>query len=286
LPACSGHAAGGGGRGDRPGGSAMSGAAPGRVWLVGAGPGDPDLLTLKALRLIQTADVVLHDALVSTAILALVAPTARCISVGKRSGRHSRPQGAINALMIEAAQAGHLVVRLKGGDPSLFGRSLEELDALRLAGVPVQVVPGITAASAAVAGAGVALTARGRSRRVQFATAHLQDTPARPADAPALDWARLADPGATTAFYMGKAAARVLSRQLIAAGLAADTPCLLVENASCADERVAWTTLAALPAIARSVLGAGPAVILVGEAMRRPMPGAAARSRALRQATA
>jgi precorrin-6B methylase 1 len=148
--------------------------APGTVWLVGAGPGDPDLLTRKAERLIAAADILFHDALVGPAILDFAAGDAERVSVGKRSGRHSKPQASINDLLIEAALAGKRVVRLKGGDPSLFGRSAEELDALREAGIPAWVCPGITTASAAAASAGISLSLRGVARRVQFVTAHSQ----------------------------------------------------------------------------------------------------------------
>ncbi len=238
--------------------------APGQVWLVGAGPGDPDLLTRKAERLIGAASVVFHDALVGPGVLALIPPHVRRVSVGKRSGRHSKDQRTIDQLLVEAALDGERVVRLKGGDPSIFGRSAEELDALHAHGIDVRVCPGITAASAAAAGAGVSLTLRGLSRRLVLATAHV-----RSGGALELDWQALADPEATLAIYMGKAQAGTIARQLAAAGMAGDTPVLLVENASLPEERRLSTRLDLLP-IAAGALGDGPALILVGEAVAKP----------------
>jgi uroporphyrin-III C-methyltransferase len=236
--------------------------APGTVWLVGAGPGDPDLLTRKAERLIRAASVVFHDALVGAGVLELVPPHVRLVSVGKRSGRHSKDQRTIDALLVEAALAGERVVRLKGGDPAIFGRATEELDACRAAGVPVKVCPGVTAASAAAASLGMSLTLRGLARRLTFVTAH-----ARAGEELVLDWHALADPQATLAIYMGKAAAPVVSARLIAAGLAPDTPVVMVESASLPEERHFSTRLDLLPLAARAALGDGPAVILVGRSM-------------------
>jgi uroporphyrin-III C-methyltransferase len=236
--------------------------APGTVWLVGAGPGDPDLLTRKAERLINAASVIFYDALVGAGVLELVPRHVRLVSVGKRSGRHSKDQPTIDALIVEAAQAGERVVRLKGGDPSIFGRSTEELDACRAAGVPVRVCPGVTAASAAAASLGLSLTLRGMARRLTFVTAH-----ARAGETLDLDWQALADPQATLAIYMGKAAARTVSARLIAAGLAPDTPVVMVESASLPEERHFSTRLDLLPIAARAALGDGPAVILVGRSV-------------------
>jgi uroporphyrin-III C-methyltransferase len=233
--------------------------APGTVWLVGAGPGDPDLLTRKAERLIGAASVVFHDALVGPGVLALVPRTARLVSVGKRSGRHSRDQRTIDALLVAAALAGERVVRLKGGDPAIFGRAAEELSACGAAGVPVHVCPGVTAASAAAAGLGLSLTLRGLARRLTLVTAHV-----RSGEELDLDWQALADPQATLAIYMGKAAAPVVASRLIAAGLAPDTPAVLVESASLPGERHLFTRLDLLPLAARAALGDGPTVILVG----------------------
>jgi len=236
--------------------------APGTVWLVGAGPGDPDLLTRKAERLMNAASVVFHDALVGPGVLELVPSHVRLVSVGKRSGRHSKDQRAIDALLVEAALAGERVVRLKGGDPAIFGRATEELDACRAAGVPVRVCPGVTAASAAAASLGLSLTLRGLARRLTFVTAH-----ARAGEELVLDWDALADPQATLAIYMGKAAAPVVSAKLIAAGLAPDTPVVMVESASLPEERHFSTRLDLLPLAARAALGEGPAVILVGRSV-------------------
>ena len=235
----------------------------GSVWLVGAGPGDPDLLTRKAERLIAAADVVFYDALVGAGVLDLVSQVAECISVGKRSGRHSKDQRSIDGLIVEAALCSKRVVRLKGGDPSIFGRANEELEACRDAGIMVQICPGVTAASAAAADLGLSLTLRGLSRRLTFVTAHTKS-----GAAPDVDWAALADPQATLAVYMGKAAAGHVSRGLIAAGLAPDTPVALVENASLPEKREFFTRLDLLPLAAKSALHDSPAVILIGEALR------------------
>lgn len=245
--------------------------APGSVWLVGAGPGDPELLTRKAERLIRAASVVFHDALVGRGVLELVPPHVRLVSVGKRSGRHSKDQRAIDALLVEAALAGERVVRLKGGDPAIFGRATEELGACRAAGVPVHVCPGVTAASAAAASLGLSLTLRGLARRLTFVTAH-----ARAGEELELDWEALADPQATLAIYMGKAAAPAVSAKLIRAGLAPDTPVVMVESASLPEERRFSTRLDLLPLAARTALGEGPAVILVG----RSVAGSGAERRA------
>ena len=234
----------------------------GEVWLVGAGPGDPGLLTRKAEGLIAVATVIFHDALVGPGILDLAGPGARLVPVGKRSGRHSKDQRAINELLVEAALAGERVVRLKGGDPSIFGRSAEEMQALRGHGIRVCVCPGITAASAAAASAGLSLTLRGLSRKLVFITAH-----ARAGEPLDLDWAALADPEATLAIYMGKAACRWISGQLVAAGLPAATPAMIVENASLPNERVVRTTLALLEIAAASAVTDGPAILLVGSAI-------------------
>jgi len=235
---------------------------PGTVWLVGAGPGDPDLLTRKAERLIRSADVVFHDALVGQGVLDLVPRHVRLVGVGKRSGRHSKDQPTIDALIVEAALAGERVVRLKGGDPAIFARATEEIEACRAAGIPVRICPGVTAASAAAADLGLSLTLRGFARKLTFVTAH-----ARAGEALDLDWDALADPAATLAIYMGKAAAREVSARLIEAGLAGDTPVALVESASLPEMRHFTTRLDLLPLAAKSALGDGPALILVGRAL-------------------
>ena len=241
----------------------MSDFEPGMVWLVGAGPGDPELLTRKAERLIGASDVVFYDALVGKGILELIPDHVRLVSVGKRSGRHSRDQKTIDALIVEAALSGERVVRLKGGDPSIFGRADEEVKACKAAGVPVQLCPGITAASAAAAEIGQSLTLRGLARRLTFVTAHT-----KAGQVPDLDWIALVDPQATLAVYMGKAAASYVSSGLIAAGLRADTPIVLVENASLPSAQTFRSSLDLLPIAARTALGKGPAIILIGEALR------------------
>ncbi len=237
-----------------------NGANP--VWLVGAGPGDPELLTRKAERLIYTADIVFYDALVGPDILSLIAPKAERVAVGKRSGRHSKDQESINALLLAAARAGKRVVRLKGGDPSIFGRSMEEIAYLQAEGIEVRICPGITAASAAAASLGLSLTLRGMARRLQFVTAH-----ARKGEVLDLDWQALADPESTLAVYMGKAAAEDVSRQLMAAGLAGDTPAVVIENASLPNERHLATRLDLLPLAVKTGIGDGPALLLIGRAM-------------------
>lgn len=235
---------------------------PGEVWLVGAGPGDPDLLTRKAERLLRAASILFYDALVGPGVLALVPDHVRMVPVGKRSGRHSRDQDSINDLIVRAAQDGERVVRLKGGDPSVFGRSAEEIAACRAHGLSVHICPGITAASAAVASASVSLTLRGLARRVQFVTAH-----ARAGESLDLDWRALADPQATLAIYMGKAAAEEVATSLMAEGLNGDTPVLVAANASLPDEQLIRTRLDLLALACRVLPDGAPAVLLVGTAM-------------------
>ncbi|MEG3092058.1 uroporphyrinogen-III C-methyltransferase [Sphingomonas sp. PB1R3] len=234
----------------------------GSVWLVGAGPGDPDLLTRKAERLIAAADIVFYDALVGPDILALVPGTAELSSVGKRSGRHSRNQGTIDGLIVAAALSGKRVVRLKGGDPSIFGRSTEEIDACRAAGIPVRICPGITAASAAAASGLISLTLRGLSRRLTLVTAHL-----RAGEPLSLDWSALAAPDATLAVYMGRAAAPEIARQLIAAGMPAETPVMIAVNISLPTERLITGRLDALGFLTRTIGHKDPALLLIGEAV-------------------
>jgi uroporphyrin-III C-methyltransferase len=248
--------------------------APGQVWLVGAGPGDPELLTRKAARLIGEASVVFYDALVGPEVLELARPGTRLVHVGKRSGRHSKDQPTIDRLIVEAALGGERVVRLKGGDPAIFGRATEELEACRAAGVPVSICPGITAASAAAASLGTSLTLRGLARKLTFVTAH-----ARAGEELDLDWKALADPDATLVVYMGKAAAGRISRQLIAAGCSPETPVAFVENASLPTEHHVRTRLDLLALAAHSALTDGPAILLIGQAVSRtaePEEGVAA----------
>lgn len=234
--------------------------AKGSVALVGAGPGDPEHMTLKALRALQTADVVVHDRLISAEIMALIPATTAKVDVGKEGFGPSTPQGTIHDVMIAAAQTGAFVVRLKSGDPGIFGRMEEELDALDAALVPWQIVPGLTAASAAAASIGQGLTARDRNGALTLLTAHdVQGF----ADQ---DWRGLARPGAVAAIYMGKKAARFLQGRLMMHGALSETPVTLVENASRPDQKVHRATLATLPSIA--ALCQGPAVILWGLAPR------------------
>ena len=234
----------------------------GMVWLVGAGPGDPELLTRKAERLIAAADVIFYDALVGAGVLCLASRGARMVQVGKRSGRHSRDQPSIDRLIVEAALAELRVVRLKGGDPAIFGRANEEMSACRAAGVSVRICPGITAASAAAASVGNSLTLRGLARKLTFVTAH-----ARSGEALDLDWHALADPDATTAIYMGKASAAEVAAQMIAAGLPGSTPALMVESASLPEERIVRTRLDLLGLTVNAAASDGPALLLIGEAM-------------------
>jgi uroporphyrin-III C-methyltransferase len=241
-------------------------AKPGVVWLVGAGPGDPDLLTVKALRVLQAADVVVHDGLVSDEILALAPAAARRISVAKRKSRHSYAQDEINRMLTAFALEGLTVVRLKGGDPFIFGRGGEELEACRAAGVDCRIVPGVTAALAAGASAGAPLTHRGAAQSLTFVTGH-----AAAGEAPQLDWESLARPNQTVVVYMGVSTAAGIAARLIDAGRASTTPALVVENASRADERRIVTTLGELPQAAAGL--AGPALLIVGEAMALAQAG-------------
>lgn len=232
----------------------------GSVALVGAGPGDPDLLTVKALRTIREADVIVHDGLVSREILGLATRRVRRISVAKRRSRHSYAQTEINAMLVAFAREGLAVVRLKGGDPFMFGRGGEEVEACRAAGVDCVVVPGITAALAAAAAVGAPVTHRGAAQSVTFVTGHAQG-----GFEPDLDWASLARPNHTVVIYMGLAQASVIANRLIAAGRAPETPVVVVENASLAAERRVVSVLAGLGA---ACLGLdGPAMLMVGEAM-------------------
>lgn len=235
----------------------------GMVWLVGAGPGDPDLLTRKAERLIRAAEVIFYDALVSDAVLALASHGARLVSVGKRSGRHSKAQGAINDLLLAAAREGRRVVRLKGGDPSVFGRSAEEIDHCAQGGVALRICPGITTASAAVASAGTSLTLRGSARGISFLTAHV-----RAGEALQLDWPALAASQQTLGIYMGRAAAAEIARELIAAGLPRTTPVLVAVNVSCPNERLIRGQLGSLGFLVATISDDDPTLLLIGEAMR------------------
>ena len=235
-------------------------ASQGEVWLVGAGPGDPDLLTVKAFKAIAAADVIVHDGLVSEAILNLAPVSARRISVAKRRSHHAFAQDEINRMLVAFAGEGLTVVRLKGGDPFIFGRGGEELEACRDAGVACHVIPGVTTALAAAAAAGGPLTHRGSAQAVVFVTGH-----AKAGEAPDLDWPSLARVNQTVVIYMGLANASDIATRLINAGRAAATPALIVENVSLPQERRIATTLAGLGHSAHGLRG--PAILIVGEAM-------------------
>ncbi len=239
-------------------------ARPGSVAIVGAGPGDPDLLTVKALRLIQRADVIVHDKLVSPDALGHARRDALLIYAGKSRGNHTMPQEEINLLLAHHARQGRRVVRLKGGDPFIFGRGGEELAHLRRHGIPVEVVPGVTAASACAAAASVPLTHRGSAEAVVLVTG--QGT----AGAPRIDWSALARLDQTIAVYMGVAAAPRIAADLIEGGLDPSTPVALVENASLRTERTLFGTLSSLAALVAEHKVEGPAVILIGAVAALP----------------
>ena len=234
----------------------------GKVYLVGAGPGAPDLLTLRAARLLAQADVVLHDALVHPEVLAL-AERAQLVPVGKRCGAHSTAQRFINKRLVDAAREHRVVIRLKGGDPMLFGRAQEEIGALQDAGVPFEVVPGITAALAASAQLGASLTQRGVARTVTFVTPRIGD------DESASDWAAAAAKADTVAMYMGAGQAEAIVAILLAHGVAATTPVAVVRDASLPQSVTRTGTLKELAALcAIDAESPGPAVILFGETLR------------------
>ena len=232
----------------------------GRVYLIGAGPGAPDLLTLRAADILRRADVVFHDSLVHPETLAL-AVRAEKLAVGKRSGRRSTAQQFINKRLVDAARRYPVVVRLKGGDPTLFGRAQEEIDALRRAGVDFEIVPGVTAATAAAAELGVSLTRRGLSRHVAFVT------PRAGEGERGNDWAASVLAADTAVLYMGAGLAQSISAELIRRGKPADTPVALVESASLPERRVLFGALANLPELARRT-GNGPTIVLFGEVLK------------------
>lgn len=232
---------------------------PGMVHLVGAGPGDPDLLTLKAHRLLQRADVVVYDRLVSADVLAMARRDAERLYVGKRRAHHCVPQHEINDRLVALARAGKSVVRLKGGDPFVFGRGGEEVEALSRAGITVEVVPGITAALGCAATAGIPLTHRDHAQACLFVTGHLKDGSVD------LDWEMLARPRQTVVIYMGINALGVISTQLIARGLPTSTPVALIENGTTERERRVVGTLACIEQKAARSGFKGPTLCVVGE---------------------
>ncbi len=231
----------------------------GHVHLVGAGPGDPDLLTVKALRAIESADVIVHDRLVSTEILALARPGVQLIDVGKAPNHHPFPQANINALLVALASRHPYVVRLKGGDPYLFGRGSEEAAVLRDAGVPFTTIPGISAAQGIAASTGVPLTHRGLATGVRFVTGHC-----RAGHALDLDWDGLADPETTLVIYMGRGHAAEISERLIESGLDPETPTMLVRDGTRPTESRRFATLATLDRIADELDRHGPVLIMIG----------------------
>lgn len=240
---------------------ARRGAVEGHIALVGAGPGAEDLLTLRAHRLLMEADVIVHDALVPEAIIAMGRRDAERIGVGKRKGCHSKSQAEINDLLVELGRAGKRVVRLKSGDPLVFGRAGEEMAALREAGVSYEVVPGVTAAFAAAADFELPLTLRGVASSMVFTTGHDLKGGALP------DWAKLAIAGATVAVYMGRSIAAEVATRLIDAGLSPDTAVAVVENASLASKRLFHGTLADLPALEARADLTGPVMTIIGDAV-------------------
>ncbi len=230
----------------------------GIVFLVGAGPGDPDLLTVKAARLISTAAVIVHDGLVDDAILALAHPQARLISVAKQRSRHSVPQDGINAILIREALAGHTVVRLKGGDPFIFGRGGEEVAACRAADIPVEVIPGISAAIGGAAEAMLPLTHRDASSAVSFVAGQCKGLTDQ-------DWAGLAGKGRTLVIYMGVATAADITEKLIADGLSPDTPVAVLERVTRPNARAIRTLLTDLGDMVAREAVRSPAIIVVGD---------------------
>lgn len=243
----------------------LTNAAPaiargGRVTLVGAGPGDAELLTLKAVRALQSADIILFDDLVSPGVLELARREAKRMMVGKRGGRESCSQDDINALMLQLAQQGKRVVRLKCGDPMVFGRAGEEIEMLRAAGVEIDVVPGITTASAMASSLGVSLTHRDTAQSVRFVTGH-----ARSGELPThLDWSGLADPSTTLIFYMARSTASAIAQKLQTAGLEGATPAVAVVNVSAPNETRWFGTLAELPQGVAALETHGPLLIGIG----------------------
>ena len=260
------------------GGATAVAANVGIVYLVGAGPGNPELLTIRAANVIARADVIVYDRLVAREIVALGRPGAQRIYVGKARSNHTLPQHEINALLVRLAQDGKHVVRLKGGDPFVFGRGGEEIEALVAHDIPFEVVPGITAATGIAAYAGIPLTHRDCAHAVTFVTGHLKDGTMN------LDWPALARPGQTVVIYMGLLGLPILCRELVAHGLPPTTPAAIVQQGTTAQQRVVVATLADLPGRAFDARLAPPMLIIVGEVVKlrdklgwfHPEPGRAA----------
>lgn len=234
----------------------------GTVYLVGAGPGAADLLTVRAARLIAAAQVIVHDGLVDAEVLALTPPAARLISVAKARARHTMPQDAINALLVAEASAGRDVIRLKGGDPLIFGRGGEEAEACRAAGIAVEIVPGISAANGAAAAAQIALTHREASSIVSFVAGQCRGLAEQ-------NWAGLAGKGRTLVIYMGVATAPQIAEKLMADGLAPDMPVAVIENGARPQMRVLRGVLASLPDLVAREAVVSPALIVIGEVTAR-----------------
>jgi uroporphyrin-III C-methyltransferase len=230
----------------------------GKVWLVGAGPGDPDLLTVKAARLISQADALVYDHLVGDGIMDLARPDARRIYAGKEASKHTLPQDSINNLLVELAREGLSVVRLKGGDPFIFGRGGEELETLVESGIPFEVIPGVTAAAGCAAYAGFPLTHRDHAQSLTFVTGHLKDGTVN------LDWPALARPKQTVVFYMGVGAAAEICRQMINHGLPSLTPAAVIRNGSMPTQQTLLATLGTLPQRIAEAEIKPPALIVVG----------------------
>lgn len=244
----------------------------GRVWLIGAGPGDPDLITVAGLKLLRAADVVIHDRLGAPALLVECRQNAIKIDVGKRAGKHALPQAEINALLAQHAMAGCKVVRLKGGDPFIFGRGGEEMMVLRQLGIQVDVVPGVTAASACAAATGIPLTHRGLASEVSMITAHHRE------GAPGCDWPRLAaQRDHTLVFYMGLTQAQHISEGLLGHGMPGNTPVALISNGGTDKQHAIRCTLDTLPEAACSSNLVSPCLIVVGAVVNLANPHRVAR---------
>jgi uroporphyrin-III C-methyltransferase/precorrin-2 dehydrogenase/sirohydrochlorin ferrochelatase len=242
--------------------SSISSIAKGQVFLVGGGPGDPDLLTIKALKIMQAADVIVFDYLITDEILSLCREDAEYVSVGKKAGNHTLPQEQINQLLVDLAHKGKMVCRLKGGDPYIYGRGGEEAQLLAKHNIPYQVVPGITAAAACSAAVGIPLTHRDYAQSLQFVTGHLKKVTDTSSDT---NWQSLASANQTLVIYMGIIQSPEIKSQLIKHGRAADTPVAIIEKGTRPDQRVVIGTLNTLDELVQSHQIGSPALIIVGE---------------------